>query len=65
MSARRKKPAKRGPGAPPLDPDGAVRLDVKLTQEQAAKLDELAERHGLGDGRGARSQVLRWLIDRA
>ena len=53
--ARAKKPPagppKRGRGRPRLDPEGSVELRVRVTQEQAAKLDRLCRERGVIDVR--------------
>lgn len=42
MAKRKTKtPAKRGPGRPPLDPDGNVLVQVKLTQRNKHQLDAI------------------------
>ncbi len=55
MSPRAKRPSaeppKRGRGRPRLDPDGSVELRVRVTQEQAAKLDRLCRERGVIDVR--------------
>jgi len=51
-----------GPGRPSLtgSADGTVQLTVRLTRDQAARLDELDEAHKLG----GRAGTVRWAIDR-
>lgn len=63
VSPRAKKPAtpKRGPGRPSLTgaAEGTVQLTVRLTRDQADKLDRLDEARGLKGRAGA----IRWAID--
>ena len=44
-------PPKRGRGRPRLDPGGSVELRVRVTQEQAVKLDRLCRERGIIDVR--------------
>lgn len=55
-------PPKRGPGRPSLTGEaaGTVQLTVRLTRDQATRLDELDGTHKLGGRAGA----VRWAIDR-
>lgn len=53
-------PPKRGPGRPPLDPDGdTVPLTVRITQAHYTRLRTVMAREKIRDLAGA----VRWAID--
>ena len=56
--SRRRGGARPGAGRPRLAPEGSVRLDVLLTQAQAARLDAMAEERV-----ATRSDVVRAWLD--
>lgn len=57
---------RRGPGRPPLDPDGSVELRVRVTQALAQRAEEIARREGLTDrdGRPILAAVVRLALER-
>jgi hypothetical protein len=55
--------ARRGPGRPPLNPDGgeAQALTVRLSPAQVAKVESIRERAGLK----SLADAVRWAVENA
>ncbi len=64
-SAPSAEPPKRGRGRPRLDPEGSVELRVRVTREQAAKLDRVCAERGMVDSTGEpiRAALVRLAIE--